>query len=132
MANKIRDIFSNDMFGMEGKINFIDSEAYKTFLSKLEEVYNEGHPIEINGVSSITTSIHQHGAKYPLADANNLSYVIVAPAIEPVSISLNISGEEKEITLLRSKTRDTIILKSEPNAMISFEFVYLKHENKQK
>lgn len=131
MANKIRDIFSNDMFGMEGKINFTDSEAYKTFLSKLEEVYTEGYPLEIDGVTSITTSIHQHGAKYPLADANNLSYVIIAPAIEPVSISLDISGEEKVITLLRSETRDTFILKSEPDAMITFEFVSLKHEDKQ-
>ena len=42
MPNKIKDIFSDDMFNINGTLRFSDDEAYKNFLSALEIAYAEG------------------------------------------------------------------------------------------
>ena len=39
MPNKIKDIFSDDMFNINGTLRFSDDEAYKNFLSALEIAY---------------------------------------------------------------------------------------------
>ena len=41
MPNKLKDIFSDDMFNMSGTLRFSDREAYKDFLSALEIAYTE-------------------------------------------------------------------------------------------
>lgn len=38
MANKLKEIFSDDMFNISGTLHFSDGEAYKNFLSALEIV----------------------------------------------------------------------------------------------
>ncbi len=131
MANKIRDIFSDDMFGMEGKMRFKDKEAYNSFLSMLDKVYDEGRSIKVEGVASISTTINQNGIKFPLDDSPMPSYVFITPAIESFSIPLLINGEEKELSFFRTNSRQTITVKTKEDAVISFQFVFSKGENKQ-
>jgi len=131
MANKIKDIFSNDMFGVEGKIDFKDKESYENYLAKLEEVYNEGNAVEIEGVSSITTSISQNGMNFPFDIVSEPVSVVIAPSVEPVILSVKVNNENREMKFNRSETRYNVTLKSDPDAIVYFQLTLLKNEKKQ-
>lgn len=130
MPNKIKDIFSEDMFNINGVLHFSDEEAYKNFLSALEIVHAEGRVVPVDGVTSVSSAVNHMGTKFPLEEHTNITKVFVGPAIEPVPIVLNVDGEEKTITLFRSRTNDKIILRSAPESIVTFNFMFLLGENK--
>lgn len=130
MPNKIKDVFSDDMFNINGALRFRDEEAYKNYLSALEIAYAEGRVVPVEGVASVTTTVGYLGTEFPLEEYTNITEFFVGPAVEPVPIKLDIGGEEKIITLLRSRTKDKVILRSEPESIISFDFIFLLGENK--
>lgn len=130
MPNKIKDIFSNDMFNINGNLRFRDDEAYKNFLSALEIVHAEGRVVPVNGVTSITTEVSYQGAKFPLAEHTNISKVTVGPAVETVTIPLVVGTDEKTITFLRSRTKDKVILSTKPDSVVSFHFTFLLGEKR--
>ena len=122
MPNKLKEIFSDDMFNMSGTLHFRDGEAYKNFLSALEIVYAEGRVVPVEGVTSVSTTVGHLGTKFP--------QFLVGPAIEPVPITLDVDGKEKTITLLRSRTKDKVSLRSEPDSIVAFNITFLLGENK--
>lgn len=130
MPNKIKDIFSDDMFNINGTLRFNDDEAYKNFLAALEIVHAEGRVVPVEGVTSVATTIDHLGTKFPLEEHTNITQFFVSPAVEPVSITLNVGGKEKTITLLRSRTKDKVILNSKPDSVVSFHFTFLLGENR--
>ncbi len=131
MPNKIKDIFSDDMFNINGTLRFSDDEAYKNFLAAMEIAYAEGRVVPVEGVTSVATTVGHLGMKFPLEEHTNITQFFVGPAIEPVSISLDVGEEEKNITLLRSRTKDKVILRSEPGSIITFQFTFMLGENRQ-
>ena len=130
MPNKLKDIFSDDMFNMSGTLRFSDREAYKDFLSALEIAYTEGCVVPVEGVTSVSTKVEHQGTKFPLKEQTNITQFLVSPAIEPVPITLDVDGKEKTITLLRSQIKDKVILRSEPDAIVAFNITFLLGENK--
>ncbi|MBD5118491.1 MAG: hypothetical protein HDT37_05205 [Clostridiales bacterium] len=130
MPNKIKDIFSDDMFDMGGNIRFRDHEAYKNFLAALEIVHTEGRTVPVEGVIAVSTKVSHEGTTFPLGDHDNISKFVVGPAVEPVAIPLNVRGDEKVITLWRSQVKDKVILRSEPDSIVSFRFTFLLSEHK--
>ena len=98
MPNKLKDIFSDDMFNMSGTLHFSDGEAYKNFLSALEIVYAEGRVVPVEGVTSVSTTVGHLGTKFPLEEQTNITQFLVGPAVEPVPITLDVDGKEKTIT----------------------------------
>ena len=112
MANKIKDIFSDDMFNINGTLRFSDDEAYKNFLAAMEIAYAEGRVVQVEGVTSVATTVGHLGAKFPLEEYTNITQFFVGPAVEPVPITLDVGGEKRTITLLRSRTKDKIIFQS--------------------
>lgn len=130
MPNKIKDIFSDDMFGMGCNIQFKDHEAYKKFLAALEIVHTEGRTVPVEGVVAISTKVSHEGTTFPLGDHGSISRLVVGPAVKPVSIPLNIEGTEKAITLWRSEKKDKVILWNDPDSIVSFRFTFLLAEHK--
>lgn len=130
MPNKIKDIFSDDMFNINGNLRFRDDEAYKNFLAALEIVHAEGRVVPVDGVTSITTEVSHQGAKFPLEEYANISSVVVGPSVEPIPIPLVVGTDEKTITLLRSQVKDKVFLRSEPDSVVSFHFTFLLGENR--
>ena len=55
MANKLKDIFSNDTPEYKSTINFKDSDAYQSFHTALMTVEREGRSMPIDGIDSIST-----------------------------------------------------------------------------
>lgn len=105
MANKIKDIFSDDMFNINGTLRFSDDEAYKNFLAAMEIAYAEGRVVQVEGVTSVATTVGHLGAKFPLEEYTNITQFFVGPAVEPVPITLDVGGEKRTVTLLRSRTK---------------------------
>lgn len=130
MPNKIKDIFSDDMFNINGTLHFSDDEAYKNFLAALEIAYADGRVVPVEGVTSVATTVGHLGAKFPLEEHTNITQFYVGPAVEPVPITLDVGGEEKNLTLLRSRTKEKVILRSEPDSIVSFHFTFLLNENR--
>ena len=130
MPNKLKEIFSDDMFNMSGTLHFRDGEAYKNFLSALEIVYAEGRVVPVEGVTSVSTTVGHLGTKFPLEEQTNITQFLVGPAIKPVPITLDVDGKEKTITLLRSRTKDKVSLRSEPDSIVAFNITFLLGENK--
>ena len=130
MPNKIKDIFSDEMFNINGKMRFKDDEAYKNFLAALELVYAEGRTIPVNGVISITTEIQHQGAMFPFEEHANISHFVIGPAEEPIQIPLVVDTDKKTMILLRSIMKNKVILKSESNSIIFFYFTFLLDEKK--
>ena len=86
MPNKLKDIFSDDMFNMSGTLHFSDGEAYKNFLSALEIVYAEGRVVPVEGVTSVSTTVGHLGTKFPLEEQTNITQFLVGPTVEPVCL----------------------------------------------
>ena len=128
MSNKLSEIFSDDMFNINGKMRFEDEEAYKNFLSALEIVQKEGRVVPINGVTSIVTEIQAQGQKYPLQEEGNISKVVIGPAVKEVNIDLYIAGEKKYIQFRRYVITDGIVLETRNDAIIYFKLVFRKDE----
>ena len=63
MANRIRDIFSDDRFSINGKIRFQDEAAYTNFVSALEMVRAEEVMVPVDGVVSISNGIPFTGSQ---------------------------------------------------------------------
>lgn len=124
MSNKIKDIFSDDTFNINGTLHFRDDEAYKNFLSALEIASIEGRAVPVSGVTSVTTTVGHQGVKFPLEEYTNVTQLFVGSAVESVPITLNVGGVEKTITLLRSRTKDKVILRSEPDSIVFFNFTF--------
>lgn len=130
MPNKLKDIFSDDMFNMSGTLHFSDGEAYKNFLSALEIAYTEGRVVPVKGVTSVSTKVRHLGTKFPLEEQTNITEFLVGPAVETMPITLDVDGNRKTITLLRSRLKDKVTLHSEPDTIVAFNIAFLLGENK--
>lgn len=96
----------------------------------MEIVYAEGRVVPVEGVTSVSTTVGHLGTKFPLEEQTNITQFLVGPAIEPVPITLDVDGKEKTITLLRSRTKDKVSLRSEPDSIVAFNITFLLGENK--
>lgn len=126
MPNKLSEIFSDDMFNINGKMRFKDEEAYKNFLSALEVVQKEGRVVPIEGVTSIVTEIQTQGQKYPLQEHTNISELVVGPSVEEVNIDVDVAGEKKILKFRRYAISEGVVLETAEESIIYFKFVFRK------
>lgn len=118
MANKLKDIFSNKMVDMGGKIRFETPDAYKKFLEALEIVWEEGKAVEIEGVTSISTQMKTGKYVYPFLEDNKVDKVFIAPSTERVPITLETELGERTLQLRRYYTSNEIILETDSKAIV--------------
>ena len=129
MPNKVRDIFSDEKFNISSTLHFSDTEACKNFLSALETVYNEGRVVLVEGVTSIAGAVGHMGSNFPLEEHADIGGFLVGPVTEPIPVTLSVNGEEKTITMLRSQTKEKVVLRSQPNSIVVFEFTCPNSKN---
>lgn len=132
VANKIRDIFSDDMYNIEGKIRFRDEGAHKKFLSALDIVQAEGRVVPVEGITSLSTKIVDKNTKYPIAEDDHIIDVVVGPSIENVSIPVLTRNGEKNFEIGRYFTTENAVLESKEQAVVWFKFVIPKDKSKHK
>ena len=132
MANRIRDIFSDDRFSINGKIRFQDEAAYTNFVSALEMVRAEEVMVPVDGVVSISTNIEQSGMVFPLPDHKNITQFVVATNTESITVPVTFNQEERKITLYRTKLEDKIIVRSQKDSVIDLLLECMMKEEKLK
>ena len=130
MANKLRDIFSDDDFNINCTLRFENNEAYKNFLSALELVQKEGQVVPIEGVTSITEAIHDQTGSYPLGEHDHITHFIVGPSYELHEIEISVNGVNQKVTLQRYQTTESFILCTVPDSIVFFEFKLFKNSYK--
>lgn len=127
MPNKLKDIFSDNMFDVGGKIRFQNSESYKKFFEALQIVQNEGRAVAVEGVSSLTTKVRDGEMEYPFLEQKALTQVVVSPSTEDVPIILDTEYGEKTIIFKRYHTTNEIILETDKNEIVCLKIVFINN-----
>ena len=127
MSNKLKDIFSNKMFDLGGKIQFQDINCYKNFLEAIQIVQNEGRKVEVTGASSLTTKVKDGEMEYPFLERKELTQLIIAPTTEDVPFILNTVYGEKTVIFKRYQTTNEIILETDRNEVVYFKIAFIKN-----
>lgn len=123
MANKLKDIFSDDLPKYESTLKFQDNEAYRKFQAALEAVQNDGSAVPVDGVESISLYIQDHGIRFPLDQHTDITYFVIAPATESAPYSVTWPGGEKTYNFKRYRINEGIVLETDKNAVIYLKLV---------
>ena len=132
MANKLKDIFSNDTPEYKSTLKFKDSDAYRSFRLALNAVEQEGRSMPIEGVDSIATYMHLHGIQFPLDKQTNISELTVLPAKDHVKYSVIWDGKEKVYNFERYRITAGLVLETEKRAVVYMKLVFSEDAQKVK
>lgn len=130
MANKLKDIFSNDTPEYKSTMKFKDSDAYRSFHTALNAVEQEGRSMPIEGVDAITTYMQLHGIQFPIDQKDNISKLIVAPAKERIDFSVIWNGCEKVYHFDRYKIAAGLVLETEKKSVVYMKLVFAEDSQK--
>lgn len=126
MANKLQDIFSNQMFGLNGTLQFKDAESRSKFDEALKKVWDGGESVAIDGVSQITTTYTSGNMQYPGMKTVHLDHVMVGPAMESVVLPIPTACGEKDVPFSRYETKNHYILETGKASLVHFKIVVEK------
>jgi len=126
MPNKLKEIFSDKMFDLGGKIYFQDNEAHRQFLNALQIVQDEGKPVEVKGITALTTVVRDGEMVYPFLEQKDFSQFIVAPSTEDVPIVVNTKHGEKTVLFKCYHTTNETVLETGENEIVYFKIVFIK------
>lgn len=132
MANKIREIFSDDDITMGVHLKFKDNTVHQAFLSALKDVYRDGRTVPVDGISSITATKQHQGVEFPVKEYKSISHFIIAPSKEPIHIPIMVDNETINVTLLRWQTEKKIEVCSDSESVVYFHFTFARGEEKHK
>lgn len=118
MANKLKDIFSNNNVNLGGNIHFETPEAYNNFLKSLESVWADGKTTEVKGVTAISTGVSDGKFRYPFIKDDNVDKVFICPSVEEVTIPLKTEMGERILTLRRYNIKNDIVLETKSDAVV--------------
>jgi len=122
MPNKLKDIFSDVMSNLDGKIYFEDNEAHNQFLEALQIVWDEGRAVEVKGVIAVETVAKYGDMVYPFFEQDEVvTNFEVAPSQEIVPFKIETEYGEKTISFKRYHTTNETIFETDDN-----EVVYIK------
>lgn len=129
MSNRLKDIFSNKMPDMVGKIQFRNKEAVKQFDEAVSKVYKEGCTVLVDGITTIVTKIKEGNNEYPLMEKENPLAVSIGPSKEKVRIDVNVDGVKREMEFYHYQTDKTFVLENNEKSIIYFKIESLKENN---
>lgn len=118
MGNKLKNVFSTEMFELGGTIHFKDIESSRKFSEALDLLYEEGNPVEIDGVQSVSTRIKDGGVVYPPSVQKHIVKFIIAPSKEPTPIEIETVSGKKMVTFYRYETKREVIMETEMDAVV--------------
>lgn len=124
MANKLKDIFSNDTPEYKATLKFKDTDAYRSFRKALIAVEQEGRSMPIEGVDSISTYMQLHGIQFPIDQDNSIADLMVYPAKEPVDIAVTWNGQEKVYNFERYRITEGTVLETVKNAVVYMKLIF--------
>lgn len=132
MANKLKDIFSNDSPGYSSTVRFRNDDAYRSFRSALETVARDGSVVPVDGIESVSVYLEDHGIKIPLNHSDAVADFVVGPAIDSVPYSVKWGENEKIYSFRRYRINNGVVLETNKNAVVSLKLVFSEDAQKVK
>ena len=132
MANKLRDIFSNNPPEYKSTLRFQDDDSYRSFRAALEAVEKDGNVVPVDGIESISMYLQDHGIRLPLNQSTEVSQFVIGPASESFKYSVTWDGQEKVYNFKRYKISSGIVLETEKNSVVYLKLVFSENEQKVK
>ncbi len=130
MPNRIKDIFSNEMYSFNSQLYFKDEDSYKQFLSAVQTVQEEGHVVPVDGITKISTKVNNNGSSFPLEEQTSIINCVVGPVSEPVTVSVDVGGNKRNILFQRQRIKDKVIISSRHNDIVFFVFSFIPDQEK--
>lgn len=132
MANRLKDIFSNEPPGYGTTVKFRDNDSYRNFQSALDAVANDGCVVPVDGVESISMYMQDHGMQFPIEQHTEITYFVVGPSIEIVPYSVSWEGCEKNYNFRRYRINEGVVLETDKKAVIYLKLVFSEQMQKAK
>lgn len=118
MSNKLKEIFSNQMFDLGGTIKFINQDSYDRFQDALQLVYKDGETVEVDGVSEIDIHIKTGNIVLPSVSNANFSHVIIGPCNEFIPLTVMVGYDERTVVFNRYQTENAVIFETGKNGIL--------------
>ncbi len=122
MANKLKNIFSNNNSKVNMSIEFKDGTYSSSFLEKLRFAELNGEDIEIDGVKSLKGT-KKYGEIAVPVEKHEVSKLTLSYPKKSINISVKSNTVEKDIILYSCRTNLVSILETDKNSIIYFKFI---------
>jgi hypothetical protein len=117
------------MFELGVTLLFQDMEAKNAALNALKIVQDEGRMVELNGVTSISTSVKDGDMVYPFMVEEEITDAKIAPSIVTVPITFNTACGERNVNFRRYETSSEVILETDQSEIVFLKFVFTKDDH---
>ena len=132
MANKLKNIFSNNPPEYKSTVRFQSNDAYRNFRAALDAVEKDGSVISVDGVESVSMFIEDHGLRIPIKYSDDISEFMVGPAMESVPFSVIWGENEKIYNFRRYRISDGIVMETEKRAVVYLKLIFSEDVQKVK
>ena len=132
MANKLKNIFSNDPPEYKSTVRFQSNDAYRNFRAALDAVEKDGSVVPVDGIESVSMFIEDHGLRIPLKHSDAISEFMVGPAMESFPFSV-VWGENEKVYIFRKfRISEGVVLETERKAVVYLKLVFSEDVQKVK
>ena len=130
MANKLKNIFSNDPPEYKSTVRFQSNDAYRNFRAALDAVERDGSVIPVDGIESVSMFMDDHGIRIPLKHSDGISEFMVGPAMESFPFSVVWGENEKIYNFRKYRISEGAVLETEKNAVVYLKLIFTEDEQK--
>lgn len=130
MANKLKNIFSNDPPEYKSTVRFQSNDAYRNFRAALDAVERDGSVIPVDGIESVSMFMDDHGIRIPLKHSDGISEFMVGPAMESFPFSVVWEGNEKIYNFRKYRISEGAVLETEKNAVVYLKLIFSEDEQR--
>lgn len=121
MANKLKNLFSNDPPEYKSTVRFQSNDAYRNFRVAMDTVEREGSVVPVEGIESVSMYMEDHGIKIPINHSDTVSQFMIGPAKEDFTFPVTWGNNEKIYNFKQYRISEGVVLETEKN-----EIVYLR------
>lgn len=122
--NRLKDVFSTNPPLPEIKLLFQNAEAETQFEKAMYLAWDEGHPVNVEGVSGIITYDSSSDRKMPFLFEDNLEGFMVGPSSETRAFDITTPKGMKNVSLECFTFSKRTILRTNKDSIISQEFTF--------
>lgn len=132
MANKLKNIFSNDPPEYKSTVRFQSNDAYRNFRAALDAVERDGSVMPVDGIKSVSMYMEDHGIRIPIEYSDGISEFVVGPATESFPFSVVWGENEKVYNFRKYRISEGVVLETEINAVVYLKLVFSEEGQKVK
>lgn len=132
MANKLKNIFSNNPPEYKSTVKFRSNDAYRNFRAALDVVERDGAIVPVDGIESVSMFMEDHGIRIPIKHSDGITEFMVGPAMESAPFTVAWGDYEKTYKFRRYRISDGIVLETEKNAVVYLKLVFSEDAQKVK